>query len=186
MKKSLVSTSKFLSLILRHKPETIGVSLDVEGWLNIDRLIEAANQHGNNLSLELVHEIVAQNDKKRFTLSDDGLRIRANQGHSIRSVDLALTPQQPPGVLYHGTVAPFLASIRQQGLCKRSRNHVHLSPDVKTGKQVGSRRGKPVVLIVDSAAMHEAGFEFYLSKNGVWLTDTVPAQFIQFPDVSSK
>lgn len=186
MKKSLVSTSKFLSLILRHKPEMIGVTLDAEGWLDIDRLIEAANQHGNNLSLELVHEVVAGNDKKRFALSDDGLRIRANQGHSIRSVDLALTPQQPPALLYHGTVAPFLASIREQGLCKRSRNHVHLSPDVKTAKTVGSRRGKPVVLVVDAAAMNTAGFEFYLSNNGVWLTDAVPTQFIQFPVPSSK
>ena len=182
MVKSLVSTSKFLSLIHRHKPEAIDVSLDPEGWLDIDTLIDAANKHGRQLSLALVHRVISENDKRRFALSEDGLRIRANQGHSIPSVDLALNPVEPPPQLFHGTVAQFLAGIRELGLRKRSRNYVHLSSDTDTAQRVGMRRGKPVVLKIDSASMYSANFPFYLSDHGVWLTDSVPVKFIQFPD----
>jgi putative RNA 2'-phosphotransferase len=182
MDKSLVSISKYLSLILRHRPELIGVSLDPEGWLNIDTLIEAANRHGKRLSLELVHRVVAENDKQRFALSEDGLQIRASQGHSIPTVDLDLAQVEPPDQLYHGTVAAFLKSIRNQGLLKRSRNHVHLSADADTARRVGMRRGKPIVLIVDALSMHRDQFVFYLSQNGVWLTDCVPARYLRFPN----
>jgi putative RNA 2'-phosphotransferase len=180
--KSLTSTSKFLSLVLRHQPEVIGMQLDSEGWLPIDELIGNANRKGNEFSLELLHDVVASCEKKRFSLSDDGLKIRANQGHSVPDVELNLEPVTPPNQLFHGTVAAFIESIREQGLLKRSRNHVHLSADIETAKKVGARRGKPLILTIRTEAMHESGHSFYLSANGVWLTDAVPAQFIQFPD----
>jgi putative RNA 2'-phosphotransferase len=156
------------------------MQLDAEGWLPIDELIENANRQGKQLSLELLHEVVASCEKKRFSLSEDGLKIRANQGHSVRDVELNLEVVAPPSVLYHGTVAAFLGSIREHGLLKRSRNHVHLSADVETAKKVGARRGKPVILTIRSEAMHESGHTFYLSANGVWLTDAVPVSFIEF------
>ena len=178
--KSLTSISKFLSLVLRHQPEVIGMQLDAEGWLPIDELIENVNRQGKQLSLELLHEVVASCEKKRFALSEDGLKIRANQGHSVRDVELNLAAAAPPSVLYHGTVADFLDSIHEHGLLKRSRNHVHLSANVETAKKVGARRGKPVILTIRSEAMHESGHTFYLSANGVWLTDAVPVLFIEF------
>lgn len=180
--KTLVSTSKFLSLVLRHQPEVVGMELDEEGWLDIAQLIDAANQHGKRLSLELLHEVVATNDKKRFALSEDGLRIRASQGHSVTGVDLKLAEKTPPTTLYHGTVAAFIESIRSTGLEKRSRNHVHLSADEETATKVGSRRGKPIILRVDAAAMHQGGHCFYVSANGVWLVDAVPLSFLTFRD----
>ena len=179
-KNNLTSTSKFLSLLLRHQPEVIGMQLDAEGWLPIDELIENANRQGKQLSLELLHEVVASCEKKRFALSEDGLKIRANQGHSVRDIELNLEAVVPPNVLYHGTVAAFLDSIREHGLLKRSRNHVHLSADVETAKKVGARRGKSVILTIRSEAMHQSGHTFYLSANGVWLTDVVPVSFIEF------
>ena len=178
----LKSTSKFLSLVLRHRPEIVGMQLDPEGWLPIDELIENSNRRGRAITLELLHEVVANCEKKRFALSEDGLRIRANQGHSVRDVELNLQAVVPPSVLFHGTVEAFLGSIRAQGLLKRSRNHVHLSADIETAKKVGSRRGKPVILTIESKAMHDAGHTFYLSANGVWLTDAVPVKFIEFPE----
>lgn len=179
---TLTSTSKLLSLILRHRPEVVGMKLDPEGWLPIDELIENANRRGKQLSLELLHEVVASCEKKRFALSEDGLRIRANQGHSVSNVELNLEQVTPPSVLYHGTVAKFLGSIRKQGLLKRSRNHVHLSSDIETAEKVGTRRGEPVILTIQAAAMHESGHTFYISANGVWLTDSVPVSFIEFPE----
>ncbi|QEG02374.1 RNA 2'-phosphotransferase [Stieleria maiorica] len=181
-KDKLVSTSKFLSLVLRHRPEVIGAKLDPEGWLAIDELIAQANSHGKALTLELLHEVVATNDKKRFALSDDGLRIRASQGHSVSGVELNLEQQTPPEVLYHGTVAAFLDSIRATGLQKRSRHHVHLSPDEETATKVGSRRGKPIILRVAAETMHRDGHQFYLSANGVWLVDAVPPIYLTFTE----
>lgn len=178
----LVSTSKFLSLILRHQPEVIGAKLDREGWLCIDELITQANAHGRALTLELLHEVVATNDKRRFALSDDGLRIRASQGHSVGGVELDLEQKMPHETLYHGTVAPFLDSIRAIGLQKRSRHHVHLSPDEETAIKVGSRRGKPIILRVAAGAMHRDGHPFYLSANEVWLVDAVPVTYLTFPE----
>jgi putative RNA 2'-phosphotransferase len=182
MSQEQVRTSKFLSLILRHHPAKIGIVLDENGWADIDELIEAANRRGKSLSRELIDRVVAENDKQRFSISADGTRIRANQGHSLRDIDLSLTPQIPPEVLFHGTVERFLDSIRQQGLQKRSRNHVHLSPDQETATKVGMRRGKPIILRIHACKMHDQGIEFFLSENGVWLTDHVALEFIEFPD----
>lgn len=179
--KTLVTTSKFLSLVLRHQPEIIAMTLDEEGWLDIAELIANANQRGHALTLELLHEIVATSDKQRFALSDDGLRIRASQGHSVTGVDLKLEKQTPPDTLYHGTVAAFIESIRTHGLQKRSRNHVHLSADEATAHKVGSRHGKPIIMGVDAAAMHQDDHHFYLSANGVWLVDAVPVQYLTIP-----
>lgn len=180
--KKVTETSKYLSLVLRHQPKVIGMQLDAEGWLPIDELIRNANQRGNSLSLEMLHEVVATCEKKRFSLSEDGLRIRANQGHSVPDIELNLKTLIPPNQLYHGTVAVFIKSIQEHGLMKRSRNHVHLSSDIETARKVGSRRGKPVILTIQTQAMYQSGFPFYLSANHVWLTDSVPAQFIEFPN----
>jgi putative RNA 2'-phosphotransferase len=181
MDKKLTTISKFLSLVLRHKPETIGMQLGPDGWLEINALIDNANRCGNHISLDLLHEVVVTNDKQRFALSEDGLYIRANQGHSLPHVDLGLPPIAPPNQLFHGTVAQFLPGIRNSGLLKRSRNHVHLSADRKTASRVGRRRGEPIVLTIASAEMHNAGHRFFLSANHVWLTNSVPIEFIEFP-----
>ena len=178
------STSKFLSLILRHAPEKIGVRLTADGWLNIDELIAAANRHGNSLTRDLIEQVVAENDKQRFAISDDGMRIRANQGHSIRDVELSLQPAIPPDMLYHGTVNKFLQAIQREGLKRMARNHVHLSADVETAKQVGCRRGTPIVLVIDAVTMTRSGFEFYLSDNGVWLVEHVPPEFLSVMEES--
>ncbi len=177
MNTKLVSTSKFLSLILRHKPEKIGLTLDEAGWANVPELIERCNKHGHKLTLALLEEIVSTNEKQRFAFNADKSRIRANQGHSI-DVDLQLTPKVPPAMLYHGTATRFLDSIRQQGLIAGNRQHVHLSADHETALKVGQRHGKPIVLEVQSGAMHAAGIAFYQSENGVWLTGHVPASYL--------
>jgi len=181
MNRKSVKTSKFLSLVLRHKPEKIGLILDPMGWANVDELIVKANQAGVHLNTELLQQVVEQNDKQRFSLSDDGLRIRANQGHSI-PVELGLEPVEPPELLFHGTAARFLTSIQKQGLLSKGRNHVHLSPDEQTAIKVGKRHGKPVVLVIKVGQMLEDGHRFFLSANGVWLTERVPVVYIIFPD----
>jgi putative RNA 2'-phosphotransferase len=183
MSKKDISQSKFLSLVLRHKPETIGVTLDPQGWIEVETLLEAMARHGHALTRPDLERLVSESDKQRFALSEDGKRIRTNQGHSVE-VDLALTAQAPPELLYHGTVDRFLDSIRATGLDKRQRHHVHLSADVRTASKVGERRGKPVILEIDSGQMHKEGHRFFLSENGVWLVDHVPAQFITFPDAA--
>jgi putative RNA 2'-phosphotransferase len=180
--KDQVKTSRFLSLVLRHQPEAIGITLDDEGWVDIQTLIAAASKHGNQFDRDWIERVVRENDKQRFAISDDGQRIRANQGHSLRDVDLKLVRQQPPEILYQGTVARFLDSIRGEGLKKQSRNHVHLSEDLQTASKVAQRRGKPVILTIRAGEMHRAGHAFFQSENGVWLADTVPVQFINFPD----
>jgi putative RNA 2'-phosphotransferase len=173
-----VKTSKFLSYILRHRPDSIDITLDENGWVDIDELLAAAQRHGKELSRARLEQIVATNDKKRFAVSDDGRYIRASQGHTV-SVDLDLAPTVPPEFLYHGTVERFLDSIRSQGLIRGSRHHVHLSPDEATAQKVGSRRGKPVILIVEATRMHAAGHQFFRSDNNVWLTENVPARFLR-------
>lgn len=174
----LIKLSKFLSLVLRHSPESIGLSLDDNGWADIDELIRLAGARGKRLTRPLIEEIVATSDKKRFVISEDQARIRASQGHSI-SVDLGLAPQEPPALLYHGTASRFVESIQQQGLVKGSRQHVHLSMDVPTAIKTGQRHGKPVLLKIAAGDMHRAGHLFYVSANGVWLTESVPAMFIE-------
>lgn len=175
---SLVSTSKFLSLVLRHDPGVISIALDANGWVDVDELLAACDRAGKHISRELLQEIVATSDKKRFSFSDDGRRIRANQGHSV-VVDLGLTPIEPPPVLYHGTAERNLDSILRQGLLKGKRHHVHLSADRDTATAVGRRHGTPVALSIDAAAMGKDGFQFYRSENGVWLVDEVPAKYVR-------
>ncbi len=172
--------SKFLSLVLRHEPEKIDITLDESGWTDCRDLIEAAKRHGTCFDHAMLLEVVRTSDKQRFALSNDGRRIRANQGHSVK-VDLALETQVPPELLYHGTVERFLDAIRTSGLQKGERHHVHLSADLATASKVGERRGRPIILAVRAAEMSRAGHSFYLSANGVWLTDAVPPEFIDFP-----
>ena len=177
--KSMETSSKFLSLVLRHKPEEIGLQLDPAGWADVDELIRLANAHANGLSFDrpLVEAIVASSDKKRFALSPDGQRIRANQGHSVE-IALGLPPSVPPDVLYHGTATRFLESIYASGLHAGSRQHVHLSASPEVARQVGSRHGKPVVLVVDAKKMAAAGSVFYIADYAVWLTVSVPAIYL--------
>ena len=173
-------TSKFLSLILRHRPEVIGIQLDENGWANVDELIEKVKQKGHPINREILDEVVATNNKKRFAFNDDGSKIRASQGHSI-PVNLEMKPQKPPRPLYHGTASRFANSIRKQGLKSQSRNHVHLSVDRATAIDVGSRHGVPLILIIDTESMERDGIPFYLSANGVWLTEFVAPKYISFP-----
>ena len=170
--------SKLLSYILRHHPESIGITLDSDGWVEIDLLLAQAQQHSRSISRQELQETVDNNSKKRFTVSEDGRRIRAAQGHSTGQVRMRLAPQTPPDVLYHGTATRFLDSIMRQGLQAGERHHVHLSADSETAVKVGQRHGKPVVLRVDAATMYQAGRAFYLSDNQVWLTEAVPPQYL--------
>ncbi|KQQ54764.1 RNA 2'-phosphotransferase [Pseudomonas sp. Leaf127] len=177
--KQLSETSKFLSYVLRHEPQAIGLQLDSEGWADLDALIAGAATDGRVLDRALIEAVVAGNDKKRFAFSEDGLRIRAVQGHSTRTVELQHVEKTPPALLYHGTATRFLASILQQGLIAGSRHHVHLSEDEATAVSVGQRYGKPVVLHIEAARMQQAGFRFFQADNGVWLTEAVPVGFIR-------
>jgi putative RNA 2'-phosphotransferase len=178
--KENIRTSKFLSLILRHEPQRVGLKLGEAGWVKVTELLEALNRHGGALTLDQLRHLVATSDKKRFAFSDDGQQIRANQGHSVE-VDLQYTPQTPPEILYHGTVTRHLISIQEKGLLKMARHHVHLSAETKTTFQVGARHGKPVLLTVRAGDMQRSGHIFYCSTNGVWLVDHVSAKFIGFP-----
>ena len=173
----LTSISKFMSLVLRHQPQHIGLELDGAGWAVIDDLLARAAKAGHAITRDQLNEVVATSDKRRFALSDDGLRIRANQGHSIE-VDLGLEPMQPPAVLFHGTASRFVDSIMATGLERRSRHHVHLTEDIAIGEAVGRRYGKPVILRVAAAAMAAQGYVFFRSANGVWLVDAVAPPFI--------
>jgi putative RNA 2'-phosphotransferase len=177
--KALVRTSKFLSLVLRHKPEEAGLTLTAEGYCTVSDLIKGCCASGHTLTRDDLETVVADNDKKRFQFSEDGKSIRAVQGHSIE-VDLKYEPTAPPETLYHGTATRFLDSIKQQGLHKGSRQHVHLSAMCDTARTVGSRHGNPIVIPVDAAAMHRDSFSFYLTPNGVWLVEEVPAKYLQF------
>lgn len=178
--KETTRTSKFLSLILRHEPEKVGLTLGEGGWVGVDELLQAVKRHGTALTPDQLKHIVVTSDKKRFALSEDGQRIRANQGHSVE-VDLQYAAQTPPEVLYHGTATRFLDSIREKGLLKMERHHVHLSAETKTTLQVGGRHGKPVLLTIRAGDMQRAGHLFYCSTNGVWLVTQVPPEFIGFP-----
>jgi putative RNA 2'-phosphotransferase len=177
MARNLVTISKFLSKHLRHAPDALGLMLQPGGWVAVDDLLAASERAGFTITYDELIECVETNDKKRFSFDDTGDLIRANQGHSVE-VDLQLEEKQPPDVLFHGTVERFLVSIMVEGLKKGKRHHVHLSKDVDTARKVGSRRGKPVILQVDAGGMHGQGFKFFVSVNGVWLTDSVPAAFL--------
>lgn len=171
---SLKSTSKFLSLILRHKPQIVDLQLDEHGWAEVDELISRVK----GLDFATLEQIVATDEKQRYSFSVDGKLIRANQGHSI-AVDVELAELEPPEILYHGTSEKFSASILAQGLLKMSRLYVHLSGDVETAEKVGLRRSKPKVFVVESGKMFADGFKFFKSVNGVWLTEHVPAKYLK-------
>ena len=173
--------SKFLSLVLRHEPERVGIRLDEAGWVAVDELLEGCRRAGQAMTREELAEIVRTNEKQRFALSDDGARIRANQGHSV-GVELGYEPAEPPEVLYHGTAEKHLAGIRAGGLHKGERQHVHLSERLDTASAVGRRHGRLVLLEVRTGAMRRDGLLFYKTPNGVWLTDHVPPQYLVFPD----
>lgn len=178
--RTLVELSKFLSWVLRHRPDAIGITLDVSGWTDVEALLAQAQAHRRPLTRALLEQIVAESPKQRFALSEDGQRIRANQGHSVE-VELGYEPATPPDVLFHGSVARSLAAIQAEGLRRMSRHHVHLSPDEATARSVGGRRGKPVILRIAAGRMHRDGHVFFLSANGVWLTEHVPPEYIELP-----
>ncbi len=176
---NLVRLSKFLALVLRHKPEAAKTTLAQEGWADVNELIQGCRSAGHMLDRATLERIVREDAKGRHAFSEDGQRIRANQGHSV-AVDLGLAVVRPPEMLFHGTTPAVLPSIRREGLTKQARHHVHLSSDVPTALAVGSRRGRTVVLPICAGAMHADGYAFYQSANGVWLTDAVPPTYIRF------
>lgn len=178
-KKQRNEISKFLSYVLRHEPHSIGIQLDSNGWANIDELIQGAKKNGRILDRDSIQEVVESNEKKRFSISDDGQRIRAVQGHSISTVSLQHVEKEPPKFLYHGTATRFMNSINEKGLIPGSRHHVHLSQDEQTAIEVGKRYGKPVALKIEALRMHQQGFKFFQADNGVWLADYIPMNFIQ-------
>lgn len=169
--------SKYMSLILRHKPEVIGISLDEHGWADVSELMEGISRK-YPLNMELLEKIVAEDEKQRYSFNEDKTLIRANQGHSI-PVDVELEKCTPPDKLWHGTGQKYVESINEIGLIPKSRLYVHLSRDFETAIKVGARHGKPVVYEVDTKAMAEDGYDFYLSVNGVWLTKAVPPQYLR-------
>ena len=173
----LTRISKYISLILRHKPEVIGIKLDTHGWADVNALLAGISRK-YPINRDILEEIVQSDEKQRYSFSEDGTKIRANQGHSIQ-VDVELTLTEPPETLYHGTAQRFTASIKAQGLLPQGRLYVHLSPDEETAKKVGRRHGEPVIYLVDAGQMYRDGYHFYLSANGVWLTKAVPALYMK-------
>lgn len=173
-----VKMGKYISLILRHKPEIINLKIDEHGWANVDELLKGINDSGRYISKEMLNMIVETNDKKRYQYNNDHTKIRANQGHSIR-VDVELHEKVPPDVLYHGTAQEYLDKIRKSGIRKMNRLYVHLSKDMETAMRVGKRHGQPIVLIINTKAMINDGYKFYYSNNGVWLCDNIAYSYIE-------
>lgn len=173
---SLTKTSKYISLILRHKPETIGITLDEHGWANVKDLIKGVNKT-HKLDMEMLEEIVATDDKQRYSFNEDKTLIRANQGHSV-DVDVELEEAMPPEYLWHGTGTKYVESIRKTGLIPKSRLYVHMSESYMTAMDTGARHGKPMVFCVKAEDMYKDGYKFYKSKNGVWLTKFVPVEYL--------
>jgi putative RNA 2'-phosphotransferase len=173
----LVKVSKYLSKHLRHQPERLGLALAPGGWVAVEDLLASCARNRFPITRAELDEVVARNNKQRFSFDPSGTKIRANQGHSVE-VDLQLAPAEPPEVLYHGTGHGAAEAIAQEGLRRMARHHVHLSADVATAIAVGARHGRPVVFAVDAAAMRRAGFTFYRSDNGVWLVDRVPPEYL--------
>lgn len=174
---SLTEISKYISLILRHKPETIGINLDEHGWADVDELITGISKT-HKFDMHMLEEIVRTDSKQRYSFNEDKTLIRANQGHSVQ-VDVELEEKEPPDTLWHGTGEKYTASIDMQGLIPKSRLYVHLSKDKETAIKVGQRHGRPVLYTVKSREMHGDGYKFYLSKNGVWLTKEVPVKYLK-------
>tara|TARA_R110000796_G_scaffold162503_2_gene279294 strand:- start:7866 stop:8402 length:537 start_codon:yes stop_codon:yes gene_type:complete len=176
------NNSKFLSLILRHKPDTIKVKLDKNGWVAVDELLAQLKKHNKEIPIVELKEIVKFNDKKRFEFNDDETKIRASQGHSVK-VDLQLKTKRPPMKLYHGTINKNVDNIMENGLQKMNRHAVHLSHDLPTATKVGSRRGEAIILVVNSGAMYADRYKFFESKNGVWLVEEVPPKYIKIKEL---
>jgi putative RNA 2'-phosphotransferase len=174
----LNNISKYMSLILRHKPDVIGIELDEHGWANVNDLISGIEKDNHGFNFELLEEIVRTDSKQRYSFNGDKSLIRANQGHSI-NVDVELKEKEPPEYLYHGTGEKYVESINQDGLIPKSRLYVHLSKDIKTAENVGKRHGKEVVYRINSGQMYRDGYKFYLSENGVWLTKEVPVKYLE-------
>jgi len=183
MEQQLVRISRFLSYVLRHHPEAEGLSMDEHGWVMVDALLSTRGARKRCMTQDLLAHVVAENDKQRFEFDDSGDRIRARQGHS-RAVEIGWNTAVPPEYLYHGTSIHAIPSIREQGLQKRNRHHVHLSVAPETAKNVGARHGQAVVLTIRTKEMYEAGHQFFISANGIWLVDAVPPEFIEFPELS--
>lgn len=173
---------KFISLILRHKPESVGISLNEHGWADVSELIAGTRKSGKYIDMEMLERIVAENNKQRYSFNGDRTKIRANQGHSI-PVDIELPAGNPPNVLYHGTASRFLDSIREKGILKQNRQYVHLSSDIQTAYDVGKRHGKAVVLPIDAKKMMEDGYIFYLSVNKVWMCDDIQWKYVNENDI---
>ena len=182
MEKKLTNTSKFISLVLRHKPDEIGLQLDANGWADVNELLDKTNAKGVKIDLDILNEIVETNEKKRFSFNEDFTKIRANQGHSIE-VDVELRKAEPPAILYHGTAKKNEEAILKGGLNKMSRLHVHMSDNIETALMVGKRHGQPIVFIVDAAQMYVDGLGFFISENKVWLTEYVPAKYLKIHSV---
>lgn len=174
---NLIKVSKYISLILRHKPETIGISLDEHGWANVKDLINGVNKT-HKLDMKMLEEIVETDDKERYSFNEDKTKIRANQGHSI-NVDVELEEAVPPEMLWHGTGVKYMKNIDVEGLISKSRLYVHLSADPNTAMDVGKRHGDPMIYCIDALKMYEDGYKFYKSKNGVWLTKHVPTEYFR-------
>ncbi|WP_413927491.1 RNA 2'-phosphotransferase [Clostridioides sp. ES-S-0108-01] len=170
--------SVFISLILRHKPETIGIKLDNYGYADVNELIGNINSTGRNINMEILEQIVKEDDKQRYSFNDDRSKIRANQGHSI-NVDVELKELEPPKYLYHGTATRFLDNIKNEGIIKQNRLYVHLSNDIDTAAKVGKRHGVPVVLKINTGKMYENGYKFYLSENNIWLCEYIPFEYVE-------
>lgn len=175
----LIRLSKIIARVLRHRPDAAGVRLDAQGWCGVDELLKGLRQAGTDVTRAQLDEVVLSNDKNRFSISTDGLRIRASQGHSVSGVSLKLRSKIPPDVLYHGTVQAALPSIEREGLLPMRRHHVHLSAQIATAQSVGARRGTPVVIKVHAHRMHHDGHVFWISDNNVWLTLAVPAKYLE-------
>lgn len=185
MEEKYVKLSRFVSLILRHKPETIGLTLDNQGYVSIDELLQGINNSGRTINRFILNEIVSSDNKNRYSFNENNTMIRANQGHSI-PVNLNLQELTPPEILYHGTVKKYYKSIIENGLIPKDRMYVHLSEDIETAIEVGSRRGKPVLLIVKAREMYNNGYVFYKSKNGIWLISEVDNKYIKRGDYDEE
>lgn len=174
----LNNISKYMSLILRHKPDVIGIELDEHGWANVNDLISGIEKDNHGFNFELLEEIVRSDSKQRYSFNDDKSFIRANQGHSV-NVDVELKEKEPPEYLYHGTGEKYVKSINQDGLIPKSRLYVHLSKDIKTAENVGKRHGKEIIYRINSGRMYRNGYKFYLSENGIWLTKEAPVKYLE-------
>jgi putative RNA 2'-phosphotransferase len=177
--RDLISLSKAVSRVLRHRPDAVGIELDPRGWCRIDALLEGLARAGVMLTREQLDEVVRTSDKARFAISEDRTRIRARQGHSVTGIDVELKETAPPSLLFHGTTSANLIAIGDKGLVPMERHHVHLSACAVTAAAVGSRRGRPVILEVNAGQMHADGHKFWLSENGVWLVRAVPGKYLE-------